>query len=232
MTDHQTSELGKAIQEVTETASLLVREEIALAKAEMTEKVSGLVKGAAVGAAAGIFIVAGLIYFLHFLALLIAELLGDNVWLGYLIVAGALFLFGGLAGFLAARFFKKGTPPTPQMAIEEAQLIKATLTAPHPATPEAVERHAARRRSRRSDERRALAGGDPALDRGQPRRARHRRGEAARRGRRRRRTGAAQLRAHKREVIIGAAVAGLRRSAAGSPRSPACSPAGAPRRYY
>jgi hypothetical protein len=135
MTEPDVSELGKAIQDVSEKASLLVREEIALAKAELSEKVSGLAKGAAVGAAAGIFIVAGLVYFLHFLALLIAELVGE-VWLGYLIVAGALFLLGGLAGFLAARFFKKGTPPTPQMAIEEAQLIKATLTAPHPATPE------------------------------------------------------------------------------------------------
>jgi protein-S-isoprenylcysteine O-methyltransferase Ste14 len=137
MADHQASELGEAIQEVSEKASLLVREEIALARAEIAEKVSGLVKGAAVGAAAGVFIVAGLVYFLHFLALLIWKLLdgGDNVWLGYLIVAGALFLLGGLAGFLAARFLKKGTPPTPQMAIEEAQLIKATLTAPHPATP-------------------------------------------------------------------------------------------------
>ena len=138
MADHSTSELGQAIQDVSEKASLLVREEIALAKAEMTEKVSGLVKGAAVGAAAGIFIVGGLIYFLHFLALLIAELLGDTWWLGYLIVAGVLFVLGGLAGFLAARFFKKGTPPTPQMAIEEAQLIKATLQNPQPATPEGV----------------------------------------------------------------------------------------------
>lgn len=134
--EHQTSELAKAITEVTDKAQLLVREEIALAKAEVTEKVSGLVKGIAVGAAAGIFVLAGLIYFLHFLALLIADVLGANPWLGYLILSGALFLFGGIAGFMAARFFKKGTPPTPQMAIEEAQLIKATLTAPHPGTPE------------------------------------------------------------------------------------------------
>ena len=81
---------------------------------------------------------AGLIYFLHFLALLIADVLGANPWLGYLIVSGVLFLFGGLAAFLAMRFFKKGAPPTPQMAIEEAQLIKATLQNPHPATPEGV----------------------------------------------------------------------------------------------
>ena len=136
MADQQTSELAKAITDVTEKAQLLVREEIALAKAEVTEKVSGLVKGAAVGAAAGVFILAGLIYFLHFLALLIADVLGSNPWLGYLILAGLLFLFGGIAGFMATRFFKQGSPPTPQMAIEEAQLIKATLTAPHPATPE------------------------------------------------------------------------------------------------
>jgi uncharacterized membrane protein YqjE len=135
MTDNQTSELGQAIQEVSEKASLLVREEIELAKAELTEKASGLAKGAAVGAAAGIFIVAGLIYFLHFLALLIAELLDDTFWLGYLIVAAVLFLLGGVAGFLATRFFKKGTPPTPAMAIEEGKLIKATITAPHPASP-------------------------------------------------------------------------------------------------
>ena len=53
-----------------------------------------------------------------------------------------LFLLGGLAGFLAARFFKKGSPPTPQMAIEEAQLIKADA---HRAAPGDADR---RRRSR------------------------------------------------------------------------------------
>jgi hypothetical protein len=133
--EHKTSELGDAINEVADKARLLVKEEIELAKAELTVKVSGLVKGAAVGAAAGVFILAGLIYFLHFIALLIADILGANPWVGYLITAGLLFLFGGIAGFLAARFFRQGTPPTPQMAIEEAQLIKATLTAPHPAQP-------------------------------------------------------------------------------------------------
>src|SRR6201999_3290480 len=140
MTDQETSELGKAIQEVSEKASLLVREEIALAKAEVTQKLTGLAKGAAVGAAAGVFVLAGLIYFLHFLALLIWRLLdsgGQNVWLGYLIVAGLLFLLGGIAGFLAARFFRKSTPPTPQMAIEEGKLIRQTITSPHPGTPSA-----------------------------------------------------------------------------------------------
>src|SRR3954469_15764754 len=138
MTDKETSELAKAITQVTETAQLLVREEIELAKVELTEKLSGLARGAAIGAAAGVFILAGVLYFLHFLALLIADVLGATPWVGYLIVSGALFLLGGLAGFLAARFLRKGSPPTPQMAIEEAQLIKQTLTTPQPATPTAV----------------------------------------------------------------------------------------------
>jgi hypothetical protein len=135
MTDKETSELAKAITEVTERAQLLVREEIELAKVELTEKFTGIARGAAIGAAAGVFILAGLIYFLHFLALLIADVLGTNPWLGYLIVAGVLFITGGVAGLAAARAVKKGTPPTPKMAIEEAQLIKSTLTSPHPATP-------------------------------------------------------------------------------------------------
>jgi len=135
MTDQDTSELGQAIQEVSEKASLLVREEIALAKAELTQKLGGLARGAAIGAAAGVFAVFALIYFFHFVALALDALFGVDPWVGYLIVFGVLILLAVVAGFIAARLFRKGTPPTPQMAIEEAQLIKATLTAPHPATP-------------------------------------------------------------------------------------------------
>jgi uncharacterized membrane protein YqjE len=136
MADNQTSDLGEAIQEVTEKASLLVREEIELAKAEVTEKFTKLIKGAVVGIVAGIFAVAGLIYLLHALSWLIWDLIGSNrnFWLGFLIVAVALFILGAIAGFLAARFVKRGAPPTPVMAIEEAQLIKETVTAPQPAT--------------------------------------------------------------------------------------------------
>ena len=146
MTDQDTSELGKAIQEVSEKASLLVREEIALAKAELTQKLSGIARGAAIGAAAGVFAVFALIYFFHFVALALDALFGVDPWVGYLIVFGVLILLAVIAGFTAARLFRKGSPPTPQMAIEEAQLIKATLTAPHPATPtSAVEQAEAKR---------------------------------------------------------------------------------------
>ena len=118
------------MQDVTEKAQLLVREEIALAKAELTEKVTKLVKGAVVGIVGGIFAVLGLIYLLHAASWGIWQLIGgdSNFWLGFLIVALLLFVLGGLAGFMAARFIKKGSPPTPKMAIEEAQLIRQTIS--------------------------------------------------------------------------------------------------------
>jgi Putative Actinobacterial Holin-X, holin superfamily III len=127
MTEHETSELGKAIQEVSEKAALLVHEEIELAKAEVLLKLKSLARGAAIGAAAGVFILAGLVYFLHFVALALADLLGVNPWVGYLIVSGTLFIAAAISAFVAARLFKKGSPPTPQLAIEEAQLIKQTI---------------------------------------------------------------------------------------------------------
>ena len=138
MPEPSTTELGKAIQEVSERASLLVREEIELAKAEMTEKVTKLIKGAVVGIAAGIFAVAALIYLLHSLSWGIFAIFSDDqnyVWIGYLVTGGLLLLLGGLAGFLAARFMKGGTPPKPAMAIEEAQLIKETVQSARPAQP-------------------------------------------------------------------------------------------------
>jgi len=134
----QNSDLAQAIQDVTQRVELLVREEIELAKAEMTEKVTKLVKGAVVGLVAGIFAVAALVYLLHSLSWGIFALVSDDinfVWVGYLIVGGLLLLLGGLAGFLAARFMKGGVPPTPVMAIEEAQLIKQTVQTSRPARP-------------------------------------------------------------------------------------------------
>jgi uncharacterized membrane protein YqjE len=127
MPDQDTSELGKAIQEVSEKAALLVHEEIELAKAEIFQKGKSLLRGAVIGGIAGVFLFFALIYFLHFVALALADLYGANAWAGYLTVSGALVFFGLLGAFIAYRSFKKGTPPTPQLAIEEAQLIKQTI---------------------------------------------------------------------------------------------------------
>ena len=135
MADQNNSELARAIQDVTEKAQLLVREEIALAKAEMSEKVSKLIKGAVFGIVAAR------------LPRLRADLPPALPRAGHLGACSGrtrttgsatsssgvlLILLGAIGGFIAMRFVKRGSPPTPQMAIEEAQLIKGTLTASPP----------------------------------------------------------------------------------------------------
>jgi hypothetical protein len=127
----------QAIQEVSEKASVLVREEIELAKAEVVQKVTKLGKGVAIAAAAGVFVLSALVMLLFGFAELAywAIPFPDNqpFW-GYFTVAAILLLLAGLAGFVAARALKAGSPPAPSMAIEEAKLIKDTVTSHDPET--------------------------------------------------------------------------------------------------
>ena len=119
--------IGHAVADVSEKASLLVREEIELAKAEVTQKATKLGKGAAVAAIAGVFAVLGLIFLLHTLSWVFAELIGGDIFWGFLVTTGILFLFAIIAGLIGFRWIKKGAPPTPDMAIEEAKLIRETV---------------------------------------------------------------------------------------------------------
>ena len=123
--------LGEIVAEVSEKASQLVREEIELAKAEVKDKVSKLTRGAAVGAAAGVFLVFGITMFFHGLAFFLNDVFNweSDIWPGYLMVTLALFLCAILAGLFAYRLFKKGSPPTPDLAIEEAKRTRAELEA-------------------------------------------------------------------------------------------------------
>ena len=139
MSDQPTSDLGRAVQDVADKAQLLVREEIELAKAEVSEKVNKLIKGAIVGAVAAIFLIGALLFALHAAAWGIWSLLSDDgdggtIWIGFAILTLLLIVLGAIAAMVALRLVKRGSPPTPQMAIEEAQLIKQTVTNSRPAT--------------------------------------------------------------------------------------------------
>jgi uncharacterized membrane protein YqjE len=129
--DSANKSLGEIVAEVSEKASLLVREEIELAKAEVTDKLSKLTRGAAVAAAAGVFVVFGITMLFHGLAWFLDDVFNweDNIWAGFAVVTALLFLLAILAGFLAFRLFKKGSPPTPDLAIEEARRTRAELEA-------------------------------------------------------------------------------------------------------
>jgi uncharacterized membrane protein YqjE len=123
--------IATAITEVSERATLLVREEIELAKAEVAEKATKLVKGAIVGVAAGIFFVMALIFALVGCAWLLYYVLPGNDWTffwGFFAMAVILIVLGVLAGLIAARAVKKGSPPVPSMAIEEARKIRESVS--------------------------------------------------------------------------------------------------------
>jgi uncharacterized membrane protein YqjE len=129
--DNASKSLGEIVSEVSEKASLLVREEIELAKAEVTEKLSKLTRGAAIAVAAGVFLVFGVTMFFHGLAWFLDDVFNweDNIWAGFAVVTVLLFLLAILAGLVAFRLFKKGAPPTPDLAIEEAKRTRAELEA-------------------------------------------------------------------------------------------------------
>ena len=126
-----THDLAQTVQDISERVTLLVHEEIELAKAEVTGKVTKLLRGIVIGVAAGIFVVVGLLFALHGMAWLAWYALPvgtSSFFWGFFVVAGLLFILGGISGYLAAKFFKESTPPVPEMAIHEAGKIKRTLT--------------------------------------------------------------------------------------------------------
>jgi hypothetical protein len=129
--------IADLVTQVSENASTLIREEIELAKTEIELKVRRLAMGAVVGVAAGFFVFLALIFAFHALSWGLSDIFGEPYgWIGYLITTVLLLVLGAVAGFVATRAFKAG-PPTPDLAIEEAKLIRETLEHPEMAAYEA-----------------------------------------------------------------------------------------------
>ena len=110
--------------------STLVRDEIELAKAEVTRKATSLAKGTAAVLAGAVFGVFAILIGLEAAAWGLNAVLvpgAGSIWEGFLIVFGALALLALLAFALAWQRLKVGAPPTPTMAIDEAKRIRETV---------------------------------------------------------------------------------------------------------
>jgi hypothetical protein len=120
--------VAEMVFDVSESASVLVREEIELAKTEVTEKLGKLARGSAVGVAAGTFAFLALILVMEGIAWLLNEEVFDGkVWPGFFVEAAVFLLIAAAAGFIAYRAVQAGAPPVPEQAIEEAKLTKEML---------------------------------------------------------------------------------------------------------
>jgi uncharacterized membrane protein YqjE len=125
--DSSDKSVGELVFDVSERTSTLIREEIELAKAEISEKVTQLVRGSVVGIVAAVFLFFSLILIMHGVAWLLNDLVFDNFWAGFFVEAAIFLLIGAICVLVAARAFKKGAPPTPDQAIEEAKLTRERL---------------------------------------------------------------------------------------------------------
>jgi uncharacterized membrane protein YqjE len=126
--DSDDRSVAELVFDVSERASTLVREEIELAKAEISEKVGKILRGSVVGVAAGTFAFLALILVMEGVAWLLNEKLFDGkTWPGFFIEAAVFLLIAAAAGLFAFRSVQAGAPPLPEQAIEEAKKIKTTL---------------------------------------------------------------------------------------------------------
>ena len=125
----RTDSLAAAVTDVSEKLGVLVREEIELAKVEVTTKVSSLARGGAAVAVGAVFGIFAVIFLLLTIAWVLDAIFvsgAGDIWVGFAIVLVVLGLATVGAFLFAWRKLKVGAP-TPTMAITEAKKLRATV---------------------------------------------------------------------------------------------------------
>ena len=115
---------------LTEQVPELVRSEMRLAQAELTEK------GKAAGLGVGLFSVAGIIGLFALGTLVAAGILALDLvmpaWAAALVVAAVLLAAAGIAALVGKKEIGEATPPAPEHAIAGVKEDVATLKGNHP----------------------------------------------------------------------------------------------------
>jgi len=120
-----TDSLAAAVTEVSEKLGVLVREEIELAKAEMSTKLTSMARGAAAAAVGAVLGVFALIYVFLTIAWGINQA-ASSLWIGFAVVMVLLVALTVGSFLFAWRKLRVGAP-TPKLAIDEAKRITATV---------------------------------------------------------------------------------------------------------
>jgi Putative Actinobacterial Holin-X, holin superfamily III len=117
--------VGAAAKQVAEHASTLARLEVELATLEVKSKVAALGIGAGLTIAAAVIALFALGFGLAAGAVALAIVL--DAWLALLLVFAGLLLLAGALVLIGVNMFKRGTPPVPKQAIEEAKRTQEAL---------------------------------------------------------------------------------------------------------
>lgn len=111
--------VGELVSRASQQISQLVREEMRLAQAEMTQK------GKRFGLGGGLFGGAGIVAFVAFLAFAAAAIAGIALalpgWAAALIVAGGLLVIAGLLALLGRTEIGRATPAAPRETIDSVK---------------------------------------------------------------------------------------------------------------
>ena len=119
--------IGQLVADATHDLEGIVRGEIALAKAEVTDGAKVLGKGAGLLAGAAFLALIGFVFLLHSAAWGISTWL--PVWAGYLIVAVVVLIVGVILGLLGKKALDQARP-APERAIGQAQQTIAAIKNP------------------------------------------------------------------------------------------------------
>jgi Flp pilus assembly protein TadB len=110
---------AELIKQVSEQTSKLVRQEIALARLEIREKIKHFEIGAGLLGAAAFFALFGAATLIAALVLVLATAM--EAWLAALVVAVVLLGGAGIMALGGKRQIAEATPPAPEQAVENVQ---------------------------------------------------------------------------------------------------------------
>jgi hypothetical protein len=117
--------LADAVKEVTDHAKALVGLEVELASLELKRKVGAIGLGVGLLVGAALFALFALGFAFATIAVALATFLAT--WLALLIVTAFLLLLVVVLAAVGLGRLRKGTPPVPEQAIEEAKMTSAAL---------------------------------------------------------------------------------------------------------
>ena len=119
--------IGQLVADATHDIEGIVRGEIALAKAEVTDGAKVLGKGVGLLAGAVFLVLMGVVFLLHSAAWGISTWL--PVWAGYLIVAVVVLIIAAILALLGKKSLETARP-APERAIDQAQRTIAVIKEP------------------------------------------------------------------------------------------------------